>query len=73
MPAELLLRRVEVSRRRGIDLAERPLAWISTRRHAEEETTPQEGWELEVALWPSHGPRLTARLGNHGQWLEWLG
>lgn len=51
--------------------APRPLAWISTRRYAEEETGRSGGWELEVALWPERGPSLVARMGYHGQWLEW--
>jgi hypothetical protein len=59
--------------RRLLDEAARPLAWISTRRPFEMETELEGGYELEVALWPKHGPRLVARLGYHGQWLEWRG
>ncbi len=51
--------------------APRPLAWISTRRNAEEERGQSGGYELEVAFWPKHGRRLAARMGYHGQWLEW--
>ena len=51
----------------------RPLAWISTRRNAEEEAGLSGGYELEVALWPERGPTLVARTGYHGQWLEWRG
>ena len=59
--------------RRIVDAAEPPLAWISTRRGSEVETdlAVDEGWELELALRPEHGPRLVARLGFHAQWLEW--
>ncbi len=53
--------------------SERPLAWISTRRHSEEEDGSHCGYELELAFWPEHGPRRVARMGYHGQWLEWLG
>jgi hypothetical protein len=53
--------------------APRPLAWISTRRHEEEEAGLSGGYELEAALWPEHGPALVARTGYHGQWLEWRG
>ncbi len=58
--------------RRALAEAPRPLAWISTRRHDDEESDFRGGFELEVALWPEHGPRVVARLGFHGQWLEWL-
>lgn len=58
--------------RRALESAERPLAWISTRRHSEEELAFSGGFELEVALWPQHGAQLVARMGYHGQWLEWL-
>ena len=53
--------------------ASRPLAWISTRRSAEEEAGLSGGYELEAALWPERGPTLVARSGYHGQWLEWRG
>jgi hypothetical protein len=43
------------------------VAWISTRRYSEEETGLQGGFELEL------GSRLMARMGYHGQWLEWHG
>jgi hypothetical protein len=57
--------------RRIVDDADPPVAWISTRRRAEEETELQGGFELEVR--PPGGPaRLVARMGYHGQWLEWL-
>ncbi len=53
--------------------AERPLAWISTRRRDEMETQLEDGFELELACWPEQPPRVVARMGYHGQWLEWLG
>jgi hypothetical protein len=39
----------------------------------EEETDFHGGYELELGLWPKEGPRVVARMGYHGQWLEWLG
>jgi hypothetical protein len=59
--------------RRVVEEAAPPLAWISTRRLSESETGVEAGWELELAAAPRHGSRLVARLGYHGQWLEWLG
>ena len=57
--------------RRIVDEADPPVAWISTRRWAEEETELQGGFELELRR--REGPaRLVARMGYHGQWLEWL-
>ncbi len=53
--------------------ARKPLAWISTRSEREEETSFTGGFELEVALWPDRHPSLVARMGYHGQWLEWRG
>lgn len=49
--------------RRIVDAAD--VAWISTRRFSEEETGLEGGFELET------GTRLVARMGYHGQWLEW--
>lgn len=49
--------------RRIVDAAD--VAWISTRRSSEEETGLEGGFELEA------GTRLVARMGYHGQWLEW--
>jgi hypothetical protein len=49
--------------RRIVDAAD--VDWISTRRFSEEETGLEGGFELEV------GKRLVARMGYHGQWLEW--
>jgi hypothetical protein len=46
---------------------EADVAWISTRRFSEEETGLDGGFELET------GRRLVARMGYHGQWLEWRG
>lgn len=59
--------------RRILDEADRPLAWISTRKPFEEETGLEGGFELELALWPDREARLAARMGYHGQWLEWIG
>jgi hypothetical protein len=58
--------------KRALAEAPRPLAWISTRRHTEEEAGVRGGYELELASGPGHAPRLVARMGYHGQWLEWL-
>jgi hypothetical protein len=57
--------------RRIVDEADPPVAWISTRRWSEEETELQGGFELELRrrAGPAH---LVARMGYHGQWLEWL-
>ncbi len=49
--------------RRIVDAAD--VAWISTRRFSEEETGLEGGFELEA------GTQLVARMGYHGQWLEW--
>jgi hypothetical protein len=59
--------------RRVLAEAEPPLAWISTRRHDEEETDVEGGFELELSLRPDRGPALVATMGYHGQWLGWLG
>jgi hypothetical protein len=57
--------------RRIVDEADPPVAWISTRRRTEEETELQGGFELELR--GRSGPaRLVARMGYHGQWLDWL-
>jgi hypothetical protein len=47
-----------------------PIGWISTRRHDEEEGN-YEGFALELARWPEHEPRVVARMGYHGEWLDW--
>lgn len=49
-----------------------PVAFISTRR-TEERSDPafHHGYELEAGMW-SKRRTLVARLGFHGQWLEWL-
>jgi hypothetical protein len=59
--------------RRILDEADRPLAWISTRKPFEEETGLEGGFELELAHWPDRQAELAARMGHHGQWLEWIG
>jgi len=59
--------------RRVLEEAERPLAWIATRRWPEREEDTEDGYELETAVWPDRAARLVARMGFHGQWLEWRG
>lgn len=51
--------------------AHAPLGWISTQRH-DEESGDLDGFALEVALWPSHEPRVVAHMGYHGEWLDYL-
>jgi len=49
-----------------------PLGWVSTQRFDEEgESGP--GYPLEIALWPEHDARVVARMGYHGEWLDYLG
>lgn len=49
----------------------RPLAWVSTRRHDEQEGAGKHFYELELRVWP--GPsRLAAHVDFHGNWMEWL-
>ena len=57
--------------RRIVDGAEPPVAWISTRRTDEEETDFEGGFELELRGDERRSARLVARMGYHGQWLEW--
>ncbi|MFN2470268.1 MAG: DUF2332 domain-containing protein [Gaiellaceae bacterium] len=59
--------------RRIVDEADPPVAWISTRRLAEEETGVEGGFEIERRLPGEAAPRLVACMGYHGQWLEWRG
>ena len=48
-----------------------PLAWISSRRREERETTADDRWELELRVWP--GPaRRVAHVAFHGNWVDWL-
>jgi hypothetical protein len=49
-----------------------PLAFLSTRRLAEEEEE-QDGYGLELRLWPGGEARVVERFGHHGQWLRWHG
>jgi hypothetical protein len=62
--------------RRGLEDAGadgRPLAWISSRRHQENETDVEPvGWELEVRVWPESSASLVALADFHGNWLDWL-
>jgi hypothetical protein len=57
--------------RRIVDEAEPPLAWISTRRFTEETTGIEGGFELELRAPDDLKPRLVAKMGYHGQWLDW--
>ncbi len=59
--------------RRVVDAAEPPVAWLSTRRHSEEELALEGGWELEARRPEEPAARLVASMGYHGQWLEWRG
>jgi hypothetical protein len=78
----LLEQRVEIVRRSGVDLgpidvtteagAERPLAWISTRRLDEMESRGSFS-ELEVAIWPDGSRRVPELTHYHGYWLDWRG
>jgi hypothetical protein len=48
----------------------RPLGWLSVRRWDERTGPPEEGFELELRVWP--GPsRLAAYVDPHGNWLDW--
>jgi hypothetical protein len=48
----------------------RPLGWLSVRRWDERTGPPEEGFELELRVWP--GPsRLAAYVDPHGSWLDW--
>jgi hypothetical protein len=48
-----------------------PLGWISTQRH-DEEIGRFQGYALEVALWPTDDARVVARMGYHGEWLDYV-
>lgn len=61
-----------VELRRIVDEADPPVAWISTRRTAEEETQVAGGFELELRSDGETSARLVAQMGYHGQWLDWL-
>lgn len=49
-----------------------PLGWVSTQRF-DEEAESGAGYPLEVALWPEQDARVVARMGYHGEWLDYLG
>jgi hypothetical protein len=49
-----------------------PLGWVSMQRWDEEEESG-DGPPLEVALWPDHDGRVLARMGSHGEWLDYVG
>jgi hypothetical protein len=50
-----------------------PLGWISTRAGEEREEDRDDGYELEIALWPGGARRLLLRCDFHGRWLRWRG
>ena len=50
-----------------------PLGWISTRAGEEREEERDDGYELEIALWPGGLRRLLLRCDFHGRWLRWRG
>jgi hypothetical protein len=50
-----------------------PLGWISTRAGEEREEERDDGYELEIALWPGGTRRLLLRCDFHGRWLRWRG
>jgi hypothetical protein len=68
LPAE---RRAEL--RELLDDAGRqaPLGWISTRSAEEREEKRDDGYELEIALWPGGRRRLLLRCDFHGNWIRW--
>jgi hypothetical protein len=49
-----------------------PLGWVSTQRF-DEEAESGAGYPLEVALWPAQDARVVARMGYHGEWLDYVG
>jgi hypothetical protein len=49
-----------------------PLGWVSTQRF-DEEGESGAGYPLEVALWPAQDARVVARMGYHGEWLDYVG
>jgi hypothetical protein len=48
-----------------------PLAWISSRTHEEQASESDDGWELELRIWPDEG-RLVALVDYHGNWIDWV-
>ncbi len=49
-----------------------PLGWVSTQRF-DEETERGIGYPLELGLLPERRSRVVARMGYHGEWLDWTG
>lgn len=49
-----------------------PLGWVSTQRF-DEEAGRGSGYPLELGLWPVRPSRVVARMGYHGEWLDWIG
>jgi hypothetical protein len=49
----------------------RPLAWVSLETPREEGAT-RAAHALDVQAWPGGRPERLARVGYHGQWLEWI-
>ena len=39
----------------------------------DEEDKAGDGAPLEVALWPERDGRVVARMGPHGEWLDYFG
>ena len=58
--------------RHALASARGPVAWLSTRRWEERSDRDfHHGYELEAGVWPEGSPHLVARMGYHGQWLDW--
>jgi hypothetical protein len=51
--------------------SEGPLGWVSTRAVEEREEERDDGYELEIALWPEGERRFLLRCDFHGNWLRW--
>jgi hypothetical protein len=49
-----------------------PLGWVSTQRF-DEEAESGAGYPLEIALWPEQDAHVVARMGYHGEWLDYIG
>ena len=68
LPAE---RRAELRELLQAAGSDGPLGWISTRAAEEREEKRDDGYELEVALWPNGKRRLLLRCDFHGNWIRW--
>lgn len=68
----LAAERYETLRRTLVDAShEAPLGWVSTRRHDEDDRRDLDGYALELALWPEQDRAVVARMGYHGEWIDW--